>query len=254
MPITVPSCARDVVEIVGGDDAAGARHVLVDEGRIAGQELGHLRRDQAREHVVVGGRRGRDDDPDLLAAIELLDRLAVRLLAAGDQRARRRRPTAMIDIRPIDSPTVVVVIGSAIGATLAVEFRRSWNAARERQRRHVTSVAPAAASSTRCGPGLSPCSASTSSGVRSGPMPGRPGAAGQADTGDARQMECVEAAIEENWLTSARRSPPACRRARRASPRLLPAWRLADSTAASSAAWDAAPAPARAASPPGGAA
>ena len=78
---------RDVVEVIGGDDAAGARHVLVHEGRIAGQQLGHLRRDQPREHVVVGGRRRRDDHPDLLAAEELLGRLAARFVCARQQQA-----------------------------------------------------------------------------------------------------------------------------------------------------------------------
>ena len=66
---------RLVVEKIGRDQRAGARHVLDDEVRIAGNILAHVARDDPRPGVVVARRRA-DDDADLLAAVEVRNRCA----------------------------------------------------------------------------------------------------------------------------------------------------------------------------------
>ena len=65
---------RDLRHVVGGRDAAAARHVDDDHRRIAGDVLAHEAGDQPRILIVVGGRRGPHDDADLLAAVEVGDR------------------------------------------------------------------------------------------------------------------------------------------------------------------------------------
>ena len=66
---------RDLRHVVGGDDAAAAGHVHHDHRRIAGDVLAHEAGDQPRIGVVVGGRHGAHDDADLLAAVEIGDRV-----------------------------------------------------------------------------------------------------------------------------------------------------------------------------------
>ncbi len=62
----------DVVEIVRRDHAAGARHVARDDGRVAGNMLAEMARDEARIGVVGAARPDRNDDRDGLAAVEVL--------------------------------------------------------------------------------------------------------------------------------------------------------------------------------------
>ena len=64
---------RDLGDVAGRAQAAGARHVLHDEGRIAGNEAAEVAGEQPREGVEAAGRPGRDHDPDGLAAEEVLD-------------------------------------------------------------------------------------------------------------------------------------------------------------------------------------
>ena len=51
-----PSVRRDVVEVIGRRDAAGARHVAHHHGRIAGNVLADMAGDRARQRVVAAAR------------------------------------------------------------------------------------------------------------------------------------------------------------------------------------------------------
>ena len=69
---------RDLRHVVGGDDAATAGHVDDDQRRVTGDMLAHVTGDEPRILVIVGARRGPHDDADLLAAIEVRDRIGSR--------------------------------------------------------------------------------------------------------------------------------------------------------------------------------
>ena len=81
--LTMPPCTardgqavarRDLGDVAGRAQPAGARHVLHDEGRVAGHEPAEMAGKQPREGVEAAGRPGRDHDPDRLSAKEVLDR------------------------------------------------------------------------------------------------------------------------------------------------------------------------------------
>jgi hypothetical protein len=78
MPITVPSRGRSVVEVVDRAQTAGARHVLHDHFRIAGNDVPEMARQQPGIDVVAAARAGADDQIDLLAPVEVRDRVCVR--------------------------------------------------------------------------------------------------------------------------------------------------------------------------------
>ena len=55
------------VNMIGGDQAAGAGHVLDDDARVAGNVFTHMTRDRARVGVETPARGKADDDFDRLA-------------------------------------------------------------------------------------------------------------------------------------------------------------------------------------------
>ena len=85
---------RRVVELVGEDQARGARHVLDDDVRIAGDVLAHVAGERARVQVVAAAGGEADADGDGLAAIEVGDGILRRCLR-GQERdgAGDRQPT-----------------------------------------------------------------------------------------------------------------------------------------------------------------
>ena len=103
-PITLPSRARPHIHVVGGDDAGGLRHVLHHDGRIAGQFLGQVFRQQPRADVVVVADLVADDHLDLPALVEFLGALRV---GAEQDSSERSAPTRGADpkrIRFHDAP------------------------------------------------------------------------------------------------------------------------------------------------------
>ena len=64
---------RDLVEPVGGAAAAGARHVLCDHRRLAGDVLAEITREEFAIDVVAAARAIADDQAHGLAAIEVGD-------------------------------------------------------------------------------------------------------------------------------------------------------------------------------------
>ena len=86
---------RDVVEEIGGTDAAAARHIVDEDIGIARQVLAHIAREQARIGVVAAARRAAGDEVHFLAAAEEFLRgllLRRRRRRRRRARARRRRP------------------------------------------------------------------------------------------------------------------------------------------------------------------
>jgi hypothetical protein len=67
-----------------------ARHVLGHDRRIAGNELHHVARGEAGIDIVTAARAGRDDEPHLLALVEIGDRFGgKRGMARGKKRDTR---------------------------------------------------------------------------------------------------------------------------------------------------------------------
>jgi hypothetical protein len=73
--MTVPSFAATFIDVIGGREAASRGHVLHDDGRIACNVLAHVPRHQARLGVVAAAGARANDEADLLAGVELRDRL-----------------------------------------------------------------------------------------------------------------------------------------------------------------------------------
>jgi len=67
------------VEKIGGGDACRRRHVLDDDGGLAGDVLGEVSREEAPGKIVVVAYRVSDDHSDLLVLVEILRRLACSL-------------------------------------------------------------------------------------------------------------------------------------------------------------------------------
>src|SRR5437016_5870642 len=65
---------RDLVDVIRGLEAAGARHVLRDDGRLAGNVLAEMARDQPAVEVVAAAGGIADRDRDDLAGEERLAR------------------------------------------------------------------------------------------------------------------------------------------------------------------------------------
>ena len=80
---------RDLVKVVGGAQAAGARHVLGDHQRRAGKMFSKMARDHAAVEVVAAAGRVADREGDGLAGEERLGRL--RLRHGGDEHHERCR-------------------------------------------------------------------------------------------------------------------------------------------------------------------
>ena len=72
---------REIVEIVGRDQAAGARHVLYDDGRIAGDIPADMARQQATKDVEAASRPIADHERNGFALVELFDGLRARGLS-----------------------------------------------------------------------------------------------------------------------------------------------------------------------------
>ncbi len=81
---------RDLVEIVGGLEAAGARHVLRNEGRLSRNVLAQVARHHAAVEIVAAARGVADGDRDGLAGEELVGRLGGGL-SRGQQQERNRQ-------------------------------------------------------------------------------------------------------------------------------------------------------------------
>ena len=82
---------RDLVEPVRGAAAAGARHVLRDHGRLAGNLLAEEAREQLGIDVVAAAGTIADDQPHGLAAIELGDVVRLRRCAGGADSQHSRK-------------------------------------------------------------------------------------------------------------------------------------------------------------------
>jgi hypothetical protein len=81
---------RDLVEIVRGLEAAGARHVLRDQRRLSRNVLAQVARHHAAVEIVAAARGVADGDRDGLAGEELLGRLRGGLFGQQQQRNRQR--------------------------------------------------------------------------------------------------------------------------------------------------------------------
>ena len=81
---------RDLVEIIGGLEAAGARHVLRDQGRLSGDVLAQVARHHAAVEIVAAARGVADGDGDGLAGEERLGRLGGGICADQHGRDRQR--------------------------------------------------------------------------------------------------------------------------------------------------------------------
>src|SRR6516165_163652 len=90
---------RDRVEVVGGAQAAGARHVLHHDIGIARNVAAQMTRQQARDDVVTAARPVADDHIDLLALVEIFDRaLSERRYGKGYCGDQQRRDEAYRDL------------------------------------------------------------------------------------------------------------------------------------------------------------
>src|SRR5262249_29490285 len=76
----------DIVQVVGGTESAGGRHVLWHDRRIARNVVAEVSRDRARINVVAAADRSRDDEADLLALVEIGD-----CIGAGKGREQGRQ-------------------------------------------------------------------------------------------------------------------------------------------------------------------
>ena len=75
-----PILRRGHGHMIGRQIAPRPRHVRDDDGRVAGDMIAHVARDEARVGVVAAPRRSADHDIDLLAPVELRHRV----LRAGE--------------------------------------------------------------------------------------------------------------------------------------------------------------------------
>jgi len=91
---------RDRVEVVGGAQAAGARHVLHHDIGIARDVAAEMARQQARDDVVTAARPVADDQIDLLALVEILHRrLGPRGGGKADRHEQQRNDTQQLPRR-----------------------------------------------------------------------------------------------------------------------------------------------------------
>ena len=97
-----PVLRRARVQVIGGGEPAGAGHVLHDDGRIAGDVFAEVARDIAGVEIEAAAAGGRDDDPDLLAPVELGDGL-LRLRRRRRDASKPSKQTATAD-RHVRSP------------------------------------------------------------------------------------------------------------------------------------------------------
>ena len=68
---------RGFVNMIGGDQAARAGHILDDDARNTGNVLTHMTRDRARVSIETAARGKANDDFDRLAFIEIVGTGAV---------------------------------------------------------------------------------------------------------------------------------------------------------------------------------
>ena len=84
---------RGQVEIAHRGQAPGARHVLHDDGRIAGNVIADIARQHARIIVVAAGRREADHDGEELALVEIVGaRLRHKRQHGHQHRRKTKRP------------------------------------------------------------------------------------------------------------------------------------------------------------------
>jgi hypothetical protein len=86
MPKAVPS--------LGALQAAGARHIVDDDRRLAGNVLAHVLSQKTAVDVVAAAGAVADDHGDRLAFVEIFHRIGARLAREGsrDQQCRHRPP------------------------------------------------------------------------------------------------------------------------------------------------------------------
>src|SRR5215469_12443032 len=88
----------DALQIEHGPNTAGARHVLHHDVRIAGNVRGEIRREGERVGGVAAARPGAEDPVDLLALVEIGDR--VRARCAWTEDWTKRKQTGHCEIAP----------------------------------------------------------------------------------------------------------------------------------------------------------
>src|SRR5262249_19541064 len=76
---------RDVVEKIGGAQAAGAGHVLRDDRRIARDVPAEVARDHASVGVVAAPGAIADNEGDVAAAVEIGERIGTRARERQDE-------------------------------------------------------------------------------------------------------------------------------------------------------------------------
>jgi hypothetical protein len=74
------------VDVVGGDDARRLRHVLHDDGRLAGDVSRQVLHQQAAADVIVVADGVADDQANLLVLVEIRRRLPSALMAGESAR------------------------------------------------------------------------------------------------------------------------------------------------------------------------
>src|SRR5262249_21237307 len=118
---------REVVEIIDRAQAAGARHVLHDHARIAGNEPAEMARQEPRIGVVTAARPIADDQIDLLAPVETGDRTGVRgahRQGRGDR--HRRSPTREHPSSQYAGAKVIARGGAFNGSAYADDIWGAW--------------------------------------------------------------------------------------------------------------------------------
>ena len=105
-----------VVEIVGGPDGDGARHVEGDHGRVPGQVVAQMRRDQATIGVVAAAHRIADDEIDGLALVEVVRRRAGDEAEAHQQAELDSAPETIQGMPPISHDGTALVNQSVSSA------------------------------------------------------------------------------------------------------------------------------------------
>ena len=98
--MVVPSLGALAEHEIGGGDAAGRRHVLHHDGRIAGNMLAEMARRRARLQIVSAADAGADDEGDLLAGIKIL-------LGRGRSDGAASAPAATKATRPSGAETAI---------------------------------------------------------------------------------------------------------------------------------------------------
>ena len=84
-----PVFRRDVIDMIGGEHGAGARHIAHDHLGLAWHVFTHMARQHPRGEIVAAARRVADDDIDRFVLVEICDRL--RAERRGTDKGRNKR-------------------------------------------------------------------------------------------------------------------------------------------------------------------